>query len=72
MNVPKQRLTRNAVECHTCNTIIESKHRHDWVRCKCLQESETSIYVDGGLAYTRRGAGANADYTDLSTYEDRE
>jgi len=67
--VPRKRLVRNAAECHTCNTIIESKHRHDWVHCNCLQDYTTGIYVDGGLAYQRRGAGVDANYTDLSEWE---
>jgi len=70
MNIPKQRLIRNAAKCHTCNTIIQSKHRHDWVACKCADNSDTEIYVDGGLSYSRRGAGPNAIYTDLCEYED--
>jgi len=63
-----KRLTRNAAECHNCNTIIESKHRHDWVQCNCVPP-DNGIYVDGGLAYSRRGAGINANYTDLCEYE---
>ena len=63
-----KRLTRNAAECHNCNTIIESKHRHDWVQCNCVPP-DNGIYVDGGLEYQRRGAGLNACYTDLSTWE---
>jgi len=69
--VPKStrsRLIRNAAHCHTCDTIIESKSRHSWVACKCADNSNTGIYVDGGLAYSRRGAGVNAIYTDLCEY----
>lgn len=33
-----------------CNDIVESKHRHDFVRCKCGK-----CYVDGGNDYTRVG-----------------
>ena len=61
---PRRRLKRNAAECHNCHTIIESKHRHDWVQCNCVPP-DNGIYVDGGLAYSRRGAGINAIYTDL-------
>jgi len=68
--VPKRpRLTRNAAHCRTCNTTIESKSRHSWVACGCPPDSSTGIYVDGGLAYSRRGAGVNADYFDLCEYE---
>ena len=44
------KLIRNASRCKKCNTIIESKYRHDFVSCKC-----GSIFVDGGLEYSRSG-----------------
>ena len=53
---------RNRVRCLTCDTIIESKHRHDWVKCACDYDSDTMIYIDGGLAYRRMGAGNNAEW----------
>lgn len=45
-----KKLTRNAARCKKCNTVIESKHRHDFVRCLC-----GSIFIDGGLEYNRGG-----------------
>ena len=42
-------LTRNAIKCLVCNTVLESKHRHDYVRCRCSNEAAT----DGGLIYQR-------------------
>ena len=42
-------LTRNAIKCLVCNTILESKHRHDYVQCQCCNECA----VDGGLDYQR-------------------
>jgi hypothetical protein len=48
------RITRNRARCKTCNTILESVHRHDWVSCPC------GNYVDGGLAYIRRGGSLDA------------
>ena len=42
-------LTRNAIKCLVCNSVLESKHRHDYVQCKCSNEAAT----DGGLAYLR-------------------
>jgi hypothetical protein len=45
-----QKLICNAIECAICHDVIESKHRHDFVRCKC-----GSVFVDGGLSYLRRG-----------------
>jgi len=68
---PRKRLVRNAAECHNCHTVIESKHRHDWVQCNCVPP-DNGIYVDGGLTYQRRGAGVNANYTDLSEWQLKE
>ena len=44
-----QVLTRNAIKCLQCNTVLESKHRHDFQCCGC--ENQTS--VDGGKEYSR-------------------
>lgn len=45
-------LTRNAVKCLVCNTVLESKHRHHFVECQC----ENQTFVDGGMSYIRCGA----------------
>ena len=42
-------LTRNAIKCLVCNTVLESEHRHDYVQCHCSNEAAT----DGGLIYIR-------------------
>ena len=42
-------LTKNSVKCLICNTILESKHRHDFVMCHCPNETA----CDGGLEYQR-------------------
>ena len=42
-------LTKNSVKCLICNTILESKHRHDFVMCPCPNETA----CDGGLKYQR-------------------
>ena len=42
-------LTRNAVKCLVCNTVLESKHRHHYNQCQCNNECAT----DGGLDYQR-------------------
>lgn len=36
------------IRCKECGDIIESKHVHDFVRCKC-----GSIAIDGGDDYMR-------------------
>lgn len=60
-----RKLARNAVKCSTCLTVIESKHRHDFVRCKCPTD-DTAVWVDGGLDYQRMLMGNSASWTDLS------
>ena len=42
-------LTKNSVKCLVCNTILESKHRHDFQQCNCSNKA----FVDGGLEYQR-------------------
>ena len=44
-------LTKNSVKCLLCNTILESKHRHDFVMCPCPNHT----FTDGGLLYNRVG-----------------
>lgn len=57
-----KRIVRNAAECLQCGEVIESKHRHDFVTCKCGASS-----VDGGKSYLRRvGMGMR----DLSEFAD--
>lgn len=55
-------ILRNAVECKKCGDLIESKHRHDWVQCKC-----GAIFTDGGTSYIRRG-GKQEDMIDHSVF----
>ena len=45
-------LTRNAIKCLVCNTVLESKHQHNFRSCGCPNQS----FVDGGLMYSRVGA----------------
>jgi hypothetical protein len=54
----------NKAKCKKCGDIIESKHRHDFVWCKCK-----SIAVDGGKAYLRR-IGNPEDLEDMSKFTD--
>lgn len=51
---------RNAVRCLRCDTVIESKHRHDWVQCEC-----GDVYVDGGHDYHRMGFTEDAQWERL-------
>lgn len=51
----------NKAQCKLCNDIVESAHRHDFVRCKCGE-----IFVDGGKSYLRRGASDLNNIIELS------
>lgn len=51
----------NKCQCRLCGDIIESKHRHDFVQCRC-----GSIFTDGGTNYLRRGANDLSNIIDLS------
>ena len=42
-------LTKNAIKCSVCNTILESKYRHNYVQCSCPNQTS----CDGGLEYQR-------------------
>ena len=42
-------IKHNRIKCLRCFDIIESKHRHDMVWCKCGK-----CATDGGTAYLRR------------------
>ena len=41
-----EKLDRNIVVCGNCNSILESKYGHDFVKCNC----EFNTFVDGGRA----------------------
>lgn len=45
-----KKIIHNRCKCSLCGDIIESKHRHDFVACKC-----EAIFTDGGKDYIRRG-----------------
>ena len=50
--------TINKARCKSCGTIVESKHRHDWVKCFCFNPRNASsrgFFLDGGKDYIRFG-----------------
>ena len=59
----RKKIKSNRAKCGACGDIIESTHRHDFVRCGCGK-----TFVDGGLNYLRRGFTEEAGYEDLSEY----
>lgn len=58
------KLLINAAKCRKCGDTIISRHRHDFVWCKC-----GAIAVDGGLEYTRR-VGNYSDFIEIIETDD--
>jgi hypothetical protein len=54
-------IIQNQMQCLNCNDIIVSKHRHDYVSCKC-----GNVSVDGGMSYRRRTYKDGAKFKELS------
>lgn len=67
---PKSPYYGAKVKCLGCNTTIQSKHHHDFVKCGC--DGEKGIYVDGGSAYLRMGyyEGARWEIVDEGNYRE--
>ena len=61
----EQKIIRNSAKCALCKDEIESKHRHDWVSCRCGE-----IFIDGGTDYLRRGCRNMENIIDTSIIED--
>ena len=55
-----KKIMGNKIKCKHCGDIIESKYRHDFVKCSCGK-----VAVDGGHAYLKR-MGDPKDWEDLS------
>jgi ribosomal protein L37AE/L43A len=62
----RHRLLINAAKCRKCGDTIVSRHRHDFVRCKC-----GAIAIDGGLDYARAVGNFN-DFQFITEYEEGE
>lgn len=58
-------LTRNAIKCLECNTVLESKYRHDFSSCSCPNQAST----DGGLVYQRISARDLSKVENLSEHK---
>ena len=43
-----KKLIKNAFKCLYCGDVIESKHQHHFISCKCGKMS-----IDGGTSYIR-------------------
>lgn len=53
-------IIKNMIKCNICGDIIESKHRHDFVTCRC-----GAVAADGGTDYLKRCGNPN-DWEELS------
>lgn len=65
-----KRIIRNRARCKKCGDIIESRHGHDFVWCKC-----GTIAVDGDHLYLKRCFYADDPdevIEELSEYEEEE
>lgn len=58
------KVLKSALKCHLCNTVIESKHRYDFVSCNCSPPNQISL--DGGRDIYRRILANHNNYSDLS------
>ncbi len=58
-------ILRNMGKCNECGDVIESVHRHDFVRCSC-----GAVAVDGGKSYLRRAAKEWGMFTEMSVILD--
>lgn len=56
---PETVILSNQVKCLVCHSTPFSRHRHDFVECKC-----GNVAVDGGMEYQR------LIYSDSETFED--
>ena len=63
MKYTREVVITNKAQCRLCKDIIESKSRHDYVRCSCGE-----IAVDGGTDYRKRSAGNLSNILELSEY----
>ena len=66
MNKSKETI-KNIAKCLLCGDIIESKHRHDFVTCKC-----GNLSVDGGLEYFKRSLLHGTDSYEELCFEENE
>ena len=59
-------IIRNSALCLECNTEIESRHRHDFVKCPC-----GAIAVDGGKDYLKRSYMPDKKFQDTSIIREK-
>jgi hypothetical protein len=60
-------IIKNAAQCLSCYEVVESKHRHDFVRCSC-----GNLAVDGGKDYLKRSVGKHGIKNMSQTEHDKD
>lgn len=60
-----RKIIRSRARCLNCGTVVESKHRHDFVACEC-----GDMFLDGGTEYVRYGWKDGSKVELLTEYED--
>lgn len=60
----ERKIISNKAKCRVCEDIIESKDRHDFVKCSCGE-----ISVDGGTEYLKRSCKNFFNFIELSKSE---
>ena len=63
----KQKIIKNSIRCKSCGDVLESKHVHDFVQCRC-----GACAADGGKDYLRRLFKTEDCYEELSIVEEIE
>lgn len=63
--LPHYEIIVNAAKCLACGDIIESKHRHDFVKCTC-----GNLSVDGGFDYVKRSVTDCTKIVEMSVYKE--
>ena len=59
-------LLKNSVKCLVCGIVLESKTRHNYVKCHCPNETA----CDGGIEYQRTLAVDLDKVEDLSVWKE--
>lgn len=53
----------NAVRCSSCDEMIVSIHRHDYITCSC-----GDVSVDGGFDYNKRSFREGAKWVEITEW----
>ena len=65
-----ERLVAHRIRCLTCGDVIESLGAKDKIECSCPDDSNTRIFIAGGLSKPVLGYGYKSEYEDISEWEE--